>query len=84
MSMNYEKNRQNPIRFQSLTSLTINEFDELLIYFESNWGHFIERYNLDGRPRMRAYKARNQAQLPTTAHKLFFILYYRSGEPSKK
>ena len=77
--MNYEKNRLNPSRFQSLTSLTLNEFDELLPYFEANWIHFIERYNLDGTPRNRAYSARNEAQLPTVAHKLFFILYYQKS-----
>ena len=77
--MNYEKNRQNLARFRSLTSLTVNEFDELLPYFEANWTHFIEHYNLDGTPRLRAYSPRNEAQLPTAAHKLFFILYYQKS-----
>jgi DDE superfamily endonuclease/Helix-turn-helix of DDE superfamily endonuclease len=77
--MNYEKSRQNLRRFQSLTSLTISEFDELLLYFEANWLHFIERYNLDGTLRLRAYSPRNESQLPTVAHKLFFILLYEKN-----
>ena len=40
---------------------------------------FFEHYNLDGTPRLRAYSPRNQAQLPTVAHKLFFILYYQKS-----
>jgi hypothetical protein len=52
----------------------VSEFDELLPYFEANWLDFIERYNLDGTPRLRAYSPRNESQLPTVAHKLFFIL----------
>jgi hypothetical protein len=72
--MNYEKTRLNLPRFQSLTSLRVSEFDELLQYFEANWLDFIERYNLDGTPRLRAYSPRNESQLPTVAHKLFFIL----------
>ena len=77
--MNCEKNRQNLARFQSLISLTVSEFDELLPCFEANWTHFIERYNLDGTPRIGSYSPRNETQLPTIAHKLFFILYYQKS-----
>ncbi len=74
-----KKSRQNLPRFQSLTSLTVSEFDDLLPYFSANWSHFIERYNLDGTPRLRAYSPRNGQQLPTIAHKLFFILLYQKN-----
>jgi hypothetical protein len=77
--MNYEKIRQNLPRFQSLTSLTVSEFDELLPYFEAKWARFIEKYNLDGTPRLRAYSPRNETQLPSIAHKLFFILVYQKN-----
>jgi hypothetical protein len=77
--MNYEKSRLNSARFLSLTSLTVSEFDELLPYFEANWLDFIERYNLDGTPRLRAYSPRNESQLPSVADKLFFILLYQKN-----
>lgn len=77
--MNYEKSRLNLPRFLSLTSLTVSEFDELLPYFEANWLTFIERYNLDGTVRLRAYSPRNESQLPSVAHKLFFILLYQKN-----
>lgn len=73
----YQKARANARQFKSLTSLSIDKFDILLSVFESTWEAFIEKYNLDGTPRLRKYVAKNQRQLPTVADKLFFLLFYK-------
>ena len=74
--MQYTKARQNERQFKSLTSLSVEQFDTLLPIFESKWDDFIEKFNLDGTPRMRKYVPKNEKQLPTVADKLFFILFY--------
>lgn len=73
----YEKARNNPRQFKSLTSLNIEKFDILLPTFESKWEGFIEKYNFDGTPRLRKYVPKNEKQLPTVGDKLFFLLFYK-------
>jgi hypothetical protein len=79
--MQYEKVRQNPRQFKALTSISVEQFDILLSRFEFKWLDFIERYNLDGTPRMRKYVPKNEAQLKTVGDKLFFILYHKKNNP---
>jgi hypothetical protein len=38
-------------------------------------GNFIEKYNLDGTPRMRKYVPKNEDQLSTVADKLFLTFF---------
>lgn len=73
----YEKARNNPRQFKSLTSLSIEKFDVLLPIFDSKWESYIEKYNLDGTPRLRKYVPKNEKQLPTVGDKLFFLLFYK-------
>ncbi len=75
--MQYTKARQNERQFKALTSLSIEQFDSLLLIFTFKWEDFIEKYNLDGTPRMRRYIPKNEKQLPSVADKLFFILFYQ-------
>lgn len=73
----YQKARTNPRQFKTLTSLSVDKFDILLTTFESKWESFIEKYNLDGTPRVRKYVPKNEMQLPTAGDKLFFLLFYK-------
>ena len=73
----YEKARNNPRQFKTLTSLSIEKFDILLPIFECKWEIFIEKYNLDGTPRLRKYVPKNEKQLPSIGDKLFFLLFYK-------
>jgi hypothetical protein len=75
--MQYIKARQNERQFKALTSLSLEQFDVLLSIFEFKWEEFIQKFNLDGSPRMRKYVPKNEKQLPTVADKLFFILFYQ-------
>ena len=79
----YEKARNNPRQFKSLTSLSIEKFDILLPTFESKWGSFIEKYNLDGTPRLRKYVPKNEKQLPSVGDKLFFLLFYKKWNAAR-
>lgn len=73
----YEKARIKERQFIALTSLTTNQFDTLLPIFESKWENFIEKFNLDGTPRLRKYVPKNEEQLTNIWDKLFFILFYK-------
>lgn len=79
----YEKARNNPRQFKSLTSLNIEKFDILLPTFENKWEGFIEKYNLDGTPRLRKYVPKNEKQLPTVGDKLFFLLFYKKRNAAR-
>lgn len=61
--MNYHKIRQNPKQFLSITSLSVEKFDELLPRFQTCWEDYIHHYNLDGQPRVRPYIAPDNAFL---------------------
>lgn len=74
--MDYEKIRLNTAQFLSLTSLSIDEFDELLLLFSLEWDTFINKKTLNGKVRLRKYRPRQREVLADTAHKLFFILTY--------
>lgn len=80
--MNYQKIRNNPKQFLSITSLSVTKFDELLPHFEQSWQSHITNFTLDGLKRVRPFKSIEDPS--SSAEKLFFILAYRSGEPSKE
>lgn len=79
--MNYKKIRKNAKSFKALTSISVEEFDELLPLFSSAWQSFIEKYNLSGSIRLRKYVPKAEDQLATVAQKLFFILYLFKNNP---
>ena len=62
--MNYQKIRQNPKQFLSITSLSVEKFDELLPKFQTCWENYIHHYTLDGQPRVQAYIAPQNEFLP--------------------
>lgn len=67
--------------FLSLTSLTISEFEDLLIHFTAVWTNRMCGYTQTGKERSRLYSESSNAKLPTTGDKLFFILYYLKNQP---
>jgi hypothetical protein len=79
--MNYEKIRSNPKQFQALTSLSVDEFDDLLRHFAPLWASWIRHFTLGGKPRKRRYSAKSDQIPASDAEKLFFILYYHKNNP---
>ena len=79
--INYEKIRKNTKQFQALTSLSIQEFDELLLHFSPKWQEHEAQYLYNGKRRLNQPLKHPKSKLPTEAHKLFFILYYYKNNP---
>lgn len=76
--MDYQKLRNRPESFKSLTSVTIEEFDKISAYFEKEikW-----EFRLNSRGQMRKNKGSLPATLPTTSMFLFFVLTYLKNNP---
>lgn len=79
--MDYQKIRQNPKQFLSLTSLSVEEYDALSARFSLLWDSFIYKFTLDGKPRKRKYVPKSLDGLNTNDEKLFFILIYQKNNP---
>lgn len=79
--LNYRKIYKNTSQFLSLTSLTVSEFDEILMVFSSVWETKMRYYTYAGKPRLRAYSEKKNAKLPRIGDKLFFILFYLKNNP---
>jgi DDE superfamily endonuclease len=77
--MNYQKIRTNKKQFLSITSLTVEKFDELFPIFKINWEEFINNFALDGLPRVRVSVPSEKEFLPKIEEKLFFILAYQKN-----
>ncbi|MEM7557281.1 MAG: transposase family protein [Cyanobacteria bacterium P01_A01_bin.84] len=76
--MNYEKVRNRASQFESVTSLTVEEFDTLLPVFET----YLKRslcYTTRGTIRLN--KLNYPSSLPSAAHILFFTLSYLKLNP---
>jgi len=65
----------------ALTSLTIEEFEDLLITFSEVWISTMNHFNFDGSERKRAYSEKKNAVLKLIEDKLFFILYFLKNNP---
>lgn len=81
--MDYLKIRKKPDQFVNLTSLTKDEFDKFQTTFEEEWDKFIKYHRLDGSIRKNKVYVHKNSQLPSTPHKLFFILYYLRNHPAQ-
>ncbi len=83
--MNVTKILENPAQFLALTSLTIEEFNLLLVAFAHRWQQWYKHYNFRMERRNKPLSAQ-AAQAPTRtlssdAEKLFFILYIFKHNP---
>jgi Helix-turn-helix of DDE superfamily endonuclease len=68
-------------KLRALTSLLPEEFEALLVKFESKFEAYIEKYKLDGRIRYNTYSPRSEKGLASSAEKLLFILVYQKQNP---
>lgn len=71
-----------PTEVLDLTSLTVEEFRELIPPFEAVFQGHMAEWRLDGRPRTaRRYTTYQNCPLPTPADRLLFILVYLKTYP---
>jgi hypothetical protein len=81
--MKYTDYRNNPVSFRALTGLSIEQFEELLPYFEEAHDDYLSKYEMNGKLRknFRRFTVYANSPLPTVAERLFFILVYLKNNP---
>jgi Helix-turn-helix of DDE superfamily endonuclease len=69
--------QDRPLEFLDLTSLTLDEFQQLVPPFEAAFQAHMVAWRLDGKPRTaRRFTVYNNCPLPTPEDRLLFILAY--------
>src|ERR687892_971582 len=69
--------QDRPTEFLDLTSLTLDEFQQLLPPFEAAFQAHMAVWRLDGKPRTaRQFTVYKTCPLPTPEDRLFFVLTY--------
>src|SRR5881296_1651660 len=69
--------QSHPTEFLDLTSLTLDEFQQLVPPFEAAFQAHMAAWRLDGKPRTaRRFSVYQNCPLPTPEDRLFFILTY--------
>ena len=69
--------QDRPTEFLDLTSLTLNEFQQVVPPFEAAFQAHMAAWRLDGKPRTaRQFAVYKTCPLPTLDDRLFFILTY--------
>lgn len=79
--LKYSELKEKSSRLLALTSLTPEEFEFLLVAFQSVWEYEMRYFTFDGRPRQRKYQEKKTGILPLAEDKLLFILYYLKNQP---
>ena len=69
--------QDRPLEFLDLTSLTLDEFQQLVLPFEAAFQTHMAAWRLDGKPRTaRRFSVYQNCPLPTPEDRLLFILAY--------
>src|SRR5882762_6975344 len=69
--------QSRPMEFLDFTSLTLDEFQQLVPPFETAFHAHMAAWRLDGKPRTaRQFRVYKNCPLPTPEDRLFFILTY--------
>src|SRR5215831_5009997 len=69
--------QSRPTEFLDLTSLTLDEFQQLVPPFEAAFHAHLATWRLDGKPRTaRRFSVYQNCPLPTPEDRLFFLLTY--------
>jgi DDE superfamily endonuclease len=76
-SVRFADTQFRPVEFLDFTSLTLDEFQQLVSPFEAAFQAHMAAWRLDGKPRTaRQYSVYKNCPLPTPEDRLFFILTY--------
>jgi Helix-turn-helix of DDE superfamily endonuclease len=77
VSVQFTDAQTRPTEFLDLTSLTLDEFQQLIPPFEAAFQAHMTAWRLDGKPRTaRQFAVYKNCPLPTPEDRLFFILVY--------
>ena len=69
--------QSRPMEFLDFTSLTLDEFQQLVLPFEAAFQAHMAAWRMDGKPRTaRQFAVYKNCPLPTPEDLLFFILTY--------
>src|SRR5262249_62320661 len=69
--------QSRPTEFLDLTSVTLEEFQQLVPPFETAYDARMAAWRMDGKPRTaRPFRVYKSCPLPTPEDRLFFILTY--------
>jgi hypothetical protein len=75
--LRYASERDKAYQILDLTSLTVEEFEQLLEPFEQAFVHHMDLWTMEGKPRTaRAYAPYANSPLPTPEDRLLFVLTY--------
>src|SRR5438128_12330660 len=76
-SVQFSDVQARPTEFLDLTSLTLDEFQQLVPPFEAAFQAHMAMWRLDGKPRTaRQFSVYKNCPLPTPEDRLFFLLTY--------
>src|SRR5436853_4353225 len=76
-SVRFSDVQARPIEFLDLTSLTLDEFQQLVPPFEAAFQAHMAAWRLDGKPRTaRRFSVYQNCPLPTPEDRLLFMLAY--------
>src|SRR5215471_904263 len=76
-SVQFADVQSRPLEFLDFTSLTLDEFQQLISPFEAAFQAHMAAWRLDGKPRpARQFAVYKNCPLPTPEDRLFFILTY--------
>jgi hypothetical protein len=76
-AIRFSEVQSRPIEFLDLTSLTPDEFEQLIEPFEDAFQDHMASWRLDGKPRTaRRFTVYKNCPLPTPHDRLFFLLTY--------
>src|SRR5215831_5488438 len=76
-SLRFTDVQARPSEFLDLTSLTLEEFQQLILPFETAFHAHLAAWRLDGKPRItRRFTVYKNCPLPTPEDRLVFILVY--------
>lgn len=81
--LSYTKVQNKPRVLQSLTGLSVSEFEQLLVSFERAWHGYLEQHHIQA-PRARRYGGGRKPQLQDNRDKLLFILVYFRLYPTQE
>src|SRR5499427_2772805 len=76
-SVRFADVQSRPTEFLDFTSLTLDEFQQLVPPFEAAFQAYMAAWRLDGKPRTaRRFSVYQNCPLPTSEDRLFFLLTY--------